>query len=690
MQRNEASHRSEPGAPTWCAGPVGRRELRLGIAVVALLVAGVALAAAGERSDQVLVKDINAGAQRVRWQDERTASVEYAYTDRRPRDHIIARWTLDAAGVPLSYAGRGNDDSQAPVEETFRFDGRTARWQSRAEHGERRIEGEAFYVPATPPPEILAVLARALLRAPAHHLALLPLGEARLEEAGTLELDSVDGRRIALRHYRIAGLDFKPLSIWLDAGGVAATATDWLSVMPSSWGRSVAPLLAAQAAVDGAWSAGLARQLTHAPPGDLVIRDARLFDPRDLSVTDHRSVQIRGERIVRVAADTAMSVPAGAAVLDAAGRFLMPGLWDNHQHFEGVDGALDLANGVTSARDMANDTDVFLERVARFDAGTELGPRVFKAGVIDGNGPAAAPTRMRPDTAAEALAAVDFYAAHGYGQIKIYSSAKPDLVPLIADAAHAHGLRVSGHVPTGMTLQQFLDGGVDEVQHLHYLAIGVLEDAGRATGGGGVLPFGAHAREILGAGASIGGLVDALRRRHIVLDPTVNFYEGLYSGDPAAVTPGLEAIAPRFPVQKRRQMLSGAYRPAPAEAQAYREAFAALLSFLTTLHAGGVTMIPGTDSLAGYQLHHELELYVRAGIPPAEVLRMATLTSAEVSGVGNERGVIAAGRLADMILVDGDPTLRIADIRNVQVVIKGGKRFEPAAIEAALGIAPRR
>jgi hypothetical protein len=90
--------------------------------------------------------------------------------------------------------------------------------------------------------------------------------------------------------------------------------------------------------------------------------------------------------------DDAVEPPPGAEVLGAQGSFLMPGLWDNHQHFEGVHGALDLACGVTSARDMANDTDVFLGRVARFDVGTELGPRVFKAGVIDGNGPGAAPT----------------------------------------------------------------------------------------------------------------------------------------------------------------------------------------------------------------------------------------------------------------------------------------------------------
>jgi imidazolonepropionase-like amidohydrolase len=88
-------------------------------------------------------------------------------------------------------------------------------------------------------------------------------------------------------------------------------------------------------------------------------------------------------------------------------------------------------------------------------------------------------------------------------------------------------------------------------------------------------------------------------------------------------------------------------------------------------------------------LHHELELYAQAGVPPAEVLRMATLTPALVMGVDKDRGVIQAGKLADMALIDGDPTKNMSDIRKVSTVLKGGRVYDPAAIEKALGIAPR-
>lgn len=97
----------------------------------------------------------------------------------------------------------------------------------------------------------------------------------------------------------------------------------------------------------------------------------------------------------------------------------------------------------------------------------------------------------------------------------------------------------------------------------------------------------------------------------------------------------------------------------------------------------------GRINLAGYMLHHELELYVRAGIPAAEVLRTVTLTPALVMGVNKDRGVIAAGKLADMMLIDGDPTQDIRDLNKIKTVIKDGKVYYPAAIEKALGIAPR-
>ena len=158
---------------------------------------------------------------------------------------------------------------------------------------------------------------------------------------------------------------------------------------------------------------------------------------------------------------------------------------------------------------------------------------------------------------------------------------------------------------------------------------------------------------------------------------------------PAAITPGLEDMVPRFPPQVRRSMRSGALEVPRDKEAAYREAFPAMLRLIKALHDAGCHNYPG-DRRAG-RLHapSRTRAHVRAGIGPAEVLRMATLTPALVMGVNKDRGVIAAGKLADMILVDGDPTKNICDIHNITTVIKGGKVDHPAAIEKALGIASR-
>lgn len=144
----------------------------------------------------------------------------------------------------------------------------------------------------------------------------------------------------------------------------------------------------------------------------------------------------------------------------------------------------------------------------------------------------------------------------------------------------------------------------------------------------------------------------------------------------------------RFPPVIRRRLLSGAVAIPPGREAVYAQALPALLRLLEALHDGGVTIMAGTDGFAGYTLHNELELYVRAGIPTAEVLRLATLTPAGVLGVDGpgQRGFIAPGKLADMVLIDGDPVNNIDDIEKVSRTIKGGLVYDPAALEQAMGM----
>ncbi|MBN7136905.1 hypothetical protein A7A76_19375 [Lysobacter enzymogenes] len=662
---------------------------------LALCSAFAAHAAPATRDYAVLMQGRPAGEQTVAVAADGSVRVDFHYTDRGRGDRSTTRWRANDDGTLREYSGSGNDYLLTPFEESYRVDGAKARWKNPSEQGERELAAPAFFLPLQAAPEATGALARALLKAPQGKLALLPAGEARIERVGEYPIAGRQGTA-NLRLYSILGLDFTPRMVWLrEDGSTAATiaASGWFVTVDREFEPAVAKLIELQEAAGARWGAEFARRLTHAPQGPLLIRNARLFDPRDLSVAAGSSVLVENERIVRVGPDAQVRAPQGAQVIDARGRFLMPGLWDVHKHYSSTeDGALDIAAGVTSARDIANNFDTFLERVKRFDAGSEIGPRVLMAGFIDGPGPYAGPTKMLVSTPEEAIKAVDFYADRGYMQIKSYSSLKPELVPVIADRAHARGLRYSGHVPASMSARQFIENGADELQHLLYVELNFMYPGVKDTQSMQRLTaVAAHAHEYPPEAPPVREFIDFLKRHRTVIDATMALEEDLFGGDPTDKTPpGLRGVAERFPPQARRNLSWGALKPPHGQEEAYKQAFPSMLKLLKALHDAGVTILPGTDAMAGYMLHAELESYARAGIPNAEVLRLATLTPAQVLGVDKDRGVIAPGKYADLVLIDGDPLKDMRDIRKIDAVFKGGKRFDPGEIEQALGIAPRK
>ena len=639
----------------------------------------------GHDDDDVRIHGVAVGTQKLKALPGGAMQADYGYSERGRGDQIHARWTVDARGLPTAYDAEGNDYWKVPLTEHFDITAGKATWKNRIEAGSADASGPgAFYLPANTPPEFMGVLARALLKAPGQRLKLLPAGEAWLERVTRMNA----GQHV-LTLYRIGGIQFTPVPVWLDEkGNTAAVIDDWFEVL----GERLKPLLprlqAAQNAADQAWSADVAKRLTHKPVGALLIRHARLFDPRDLTVRDDMRVLVRGERVVRVDPDDASAAPADTEVIDAAGRFLMPGLWDVHQHIAGVDGTFDLIAGVTTGRDMANDNEPLLARVKRFDSGTELGPRMVLAGICEGTGPLAGPTPVRIENLKQAQAAVDWYADHGYEQIKIYSSFPPALVKPIADMAHARGLRVSGHVPAFMLAHQFIEDGADEIQHLNFIVLNFFPEVADTRTKDRYTVMAEKLQGLDLKSAQFADFLALLQRRHTVLDPTVSILEDLFSGAPGRCAHSLCPMIQRFPPVTRRTLLSGAVAVPPGKEDVYAKALPSLLRLLKALYDGGVTLMPGTDAFAGYTLHNELALYVRAGIPAPEVLRMATLVPAQVLGVAGpgQRGFIAPGKQADMLLVDGDPTKDITDIRHVWRTIKGGQVYDPAALEQAMGL----
>jgi hypothetical protein len=611
----------------------------------------------------------------------------FAFNDRGRGPSILTRMVLDRAGIPTQLDATGNDYFKGPVDEHFRAAGKPLRasWSNKAEKGEKQLTAPAFYVPIDA--QLGSELAAALLAAPGNRLPLLPEGEARIERVmdRTVELG---GKQLTVTLCEISGLSFTPYPMWLTAdGGFFAAGSGWGVLIREGGEASWPALLEAQKAHASARGEDVARRLAHHPAGNLLIQHARLFDSESLKVRDGMSVLISGNRIVSVAPDGEIPDSAGAEVIDAGGKMLLPGLWDMHVHLgEWDDGLLHIAAGVTSVRDMANDIDHLNDLRVKFDHGTLIGPRIVMAGFIDGRGPYQGPTKVFGDTREEALADIERYKSLGYEQIKVYSSLKPELVPYIAEQAHARGLRLSGHVPAFMTAEQFVRDGADEIQHMNFIFLNFLFDQVQDTRTPARFTSVAeHAAQLDLGSERVRSFIRLLQDRHTVLDPTVSVFEEMFVSRPGVMAPGLAPVAARLPAQIRRNGLTGGLPVPEGKDQLYRDSFQAMLRMLKLLHDSRITILAGTDSLPGFTLHRELENYVAAGISAPEVLQIATLGGAHVVKHDGERGSITPGKLADLILVDGDPTARISDIRRV---VKDGTVYSSAAVYAALGVRP--
>ena len=312
---------------------------------------------------------------------------------------------------------------------------------------------------------------------------------------------------------------------------------------------------------------------------------------------------------------------------------------------------------------------------------------MVRAGFIDGPGPFAGPTKALVSTPEEAREWVDRYADLGAVQIKVYSSLDTALVKVIVERAHARGLRVSGHIPNGMGAAQAVAAGFDEIQHANMLLLNFIAgDSVDTRTPERFRAVGRHGAEVDIGADSVQAFIAMLAARGIEVDPTLATFEDMFLGRPRAMARGDAIMAPRLPAQVRRGLLAGGL-PAPGDLdQKHRAAYATMLRLVKALHDAGVPLLAGTDCTAGFCLHRELELYSEAGIPNADVLRMATLGAATVAGQADRLGRIAPGMLADLILVEGNPVADIRAIRRVAVVMKDGVLFDPAAVHATVGV----
>lgn len=611
---------------------------------------------------------------------------DYEFNDRGRGPHVVEHVVAAADGSPRQLTVVGHNYLKDTVDEHFSTDGHTMRWTNSVEGDQSGPARPGFYTDVDGAPS--AALPAALIAAPGHKLALLPSGEASIEKVRTLTLNA-NGRSRTVVAWNLSGLGLSPFTIWLDPDGrLFGAVSTWSSTILAGWESAVPAMVAAQDSSETTRLAHVSQSLAHRSPV-LVFQHAAMFDATTASVRPHTTVVIRGDRIERVGDDAQVTPPAGATVIDATGKTLLPGLWDMHVHIQpGTEGMLHIAAGVTTGRDMGNDTSVVLRLRRQFDDGTLIGPRLVLAGMIDSPGPYQVPIGLLASNETEVRADVDRYAALGFEQIKVYSSMKPELVPAIIDEAHKHGLRVSGHVPAFMTAAQVVTLGFDEVQHVNFMMLNFM-DTVRDTRA--MSRFTAVAQD----GASLDfqsqrvrDFFQLLKDHHADIDPTAGTFEDMFLGRPRKMSTSFGMIADRLPAQVRRGLYGGGLPVPPGMDQRYRDSYAAMIRMVGELYRAGVPIVAGTDGFAGFLYHRELELYVKAGIPAPAVLQIATIGAARIMKRDRERGSIDEGKQADVILVDGDPTTNISDIRKVELTVRGGVLYRSAELYRELGISP--
>ena len=461
-------------------------------------------------------------------------------------------------------------------------------------------------------------------------------------------------------------------------------------------------------------------------PASLALVGATVVDARSGALLPDRTVLVAGNRILAVGPRGSVRVPAGARVVDAAGKYLIPGLWDMHAHLtlnpaaDRIDVPLLVAHGVTGVREMVSDCPEWswvrqrsgadcLERLRGWqravEAGEMVGPRILALGGWPVNGPnglsAAAPAYFRAETAEQGRELARYNAARGVDFVKVYSGISREGFLAFVGEARRLGLGVAGHEPIALSAIDASEAGQKSFEHARVFLFNCFPGA----------------EEFRRATADLGGVNTHWRRRMVdEYDPalcTGVFRAFARNGSayvPTHLTRKFDAFADdsAYRHDPRSKYIPGDQWEAwngdaegMIESDSSRAGRRAMMDFYTkgleitaAAYRAGVTVMVGTDSgdsyvFPGSAVHDEMGELVKAGLTPAEALRAATWTGAEFLGRTADSGSVAPGRLADLVLLDANPLADIANTRRIAGVALNGRWLDRPALDALLAGAER-
>jgi imidazolonepropionase-like amidohydrolase len=565
-----------------------------------------------------------------------------------------------------------------------------ARWKSPVDTGAAAYVHPAMYAAFGGPVDLTADLIEALIAAPDHSLALLPGGRASAELLTQASVGEGTTRR-TLTAYAVTGINNTPLPVWVDDHGRFFALVAGLGWLKQGYEDQLLTLQKAQDEALARRSPVLLHKLLRTPGRPVLFENVRAFLDGN-RFESGVSVLVEQGTIRRVAKAGELEIPADAERIDGRGKTLVPGLWDSHQHFpDDASGPFLLSLGVTSIRDPGNVNELTLARAGRRGHDELLMPHVYPSVLIDGKGPNTAQVASVATSQDEALAIVRKAKQDGFTAIKIYGTFDPKWVPATAAEAHRLGLHVHGHLPAGMRTREAIEAGYDEITHINFVMMQAMPDevVNHSNGMGRFEGIGRYARNVDIGAEPMKSLIATMAARHITVDPTLVVYEGMFVPENGDLSPAYAPFVGTLPPAVERGFRQGGFAlPADLRRADYRASFAKLEQLVGALHRAGVVIVAGTDG-TGMELVRELELYVDAGLTPAEALASATAAPAQLVGVGSHSGAIREGFTADLVLVEGDPSLHIGDLRHTRTVMMDGKLMDADALRAASGFSGR-
>ena len=419
--------------------------------------------------------------------------------------------------------------------------------------------------------------------------------------------------------------------------------------------------------------------------------NVRVIDGTGAPAKEQQTIIVRDGVIAALGAAT-VAIPAGALVLDLAGKTVMPGMVMVHEHLfyptgPGVYGnfaesfsRLYLAGGVTSMRTGGNMNGFGELATARAtNSGEKAGPFIdATAPYLEGPGLGLAQVRTLVD-AADAKKQVDYWAGEGATSFKAYMNITRDQLGAAIQAAHARGLKVTGHL-CSVTYREAADLGIDNLEHGFFAANDFIPnkqpDQCVSRGGGAQQSI----ATIDPQSAKVQALFRHLIDKGVTITSTLTIFETFTPGRP--MPRGLDLLLPQLRETFEQRFASTAKQTGSIYTKLFPNGMAMERAFAK---AGG-TLVVGTDPtgggglVAGYSNHRALELLVESGFTPLEAIRIGTLNGASYIGRGNKTGSIVVGKLADLIVLNGNPAAQISDVRNVELVFRQGVGFDPVAL----------